>query len=36
MVGYLLHSTVVGAAEKEQMLGAAARRWFDWPATEAS
>jgi L-fuconolactonase len=36
LVGYLLHSTEVGAAEKEQMLGAAARRWFDWPATGAS
>jgi L-fuconolactonase len=34
LVGYLLHSEEVGPAEKEQMLGAAARRWFDWPAPE--
>lgn len=36
LVGYLLHSDEVGEPEKVAMLGAGARRWFDWPAQERS
>jgi L-fuconolactonase len=32
LLGYLLHSTQLSVPEKELMLGASARRWFDWPA----
>jgi L-fuconolactonase len=36
LVGYLLHSDEIGEADKATMLGAATRRWFNWPAAAAA
>lgn len=32
LLGYILHTDELGAADKEAILGRSARTWFDWPS----
>ena len=36
LLDYLLYTEEIGASEKQSMLGAAARSWFNWPAHEGA